>query len=47
VQQTLEEALHSYNETTGLIFDVQVDPEMCYVKHEAGKPLGIATVLTL
>jgi hypothetical protein len=47
VQKTLEEALHSYNETMGLVFDVHVDPEMCYVRHETGKPLEIATVLTL
>lgn len=47
VHQALQEALHNYNGTTGLIFDVHVDPEMCYVKHETGKPLGTATVLTL
>jgi hypothetical protein len=47
VHQALEEALHSYNGTTGLIFDMHVDPEMCYFKHEIGKPLGRSTVLTL
>ncbi|PNF21731.1 hypothetical protein B7P43_G10364 [Cryptotermes secundus] len=47
VHQALEEALHGYNETTGLIFDVHVDPDMCYVKHETGKPLETATILTL
>jgi len=47
VQQTLVEALHKYNQTIGLSFDVHVDPEMCYVKHEKGNPLSSGTVITL
>lgn len=47
VHQTLMEALRNYNETIGLIFDVHVDPEMCYVKQKPGSPLGAPTVFTL
>jgi hypothetical protein len=47
VQQTLVDALHDYNETTGLSFDVHVDPEMCYVKQETGTTLSFGTVITL
>lgn len=47
VQQTLVEALHNYNQTIGLSFDVHVDPEMCYVKRETGNPLSSGTVITL
>ena len=47
VQQTLVEALHNYNQTIGLSFDVHVDPEMCYVKHATGNPLSSGTIITL
>lgn len=47
VEQTLVQALQDYNETTGVRFDVHVDPDMCYVKEETRHPLGTATVCTL
>ncbi|GFG33259.1 hypothetical protein Cfor_03997 [Coptotermes formosanus] len=47
VQKTLVNALHDYNETTGLSFDVHVDPEMCYVKQETRTLLSFGTVITL
>ncbi|KAJ9593682.1 hypothetical protein L9F63_014777, partial [Diploptera punctata] len=47
VEQALVDALQDYNQTSGLSFNIYVDPDMCYVKPDPQQPYSIATVCTL
>ncbi|XP_069696138.1 nose resistant to fluoxetine protein 6-like [Periplaneta americana] len=47
LQQTLAEALSDYNHTSGLEFNVNVDPDMCYTRQQPGNSLGTATIITI
>lgn len=47
VEQALADALQDYNETSGVSFNVYVDPDMCYVKSDGEQSYSTATVCTL